>query len=805
MATTPLNIYFLLLVYFLCETVVFAEPIPLRSSLSPLGPNSSWSSNSGRFKFGFYNPSDGFKVGIWLLDGTNKTIVWTANRDDPPVFSNAKLVLTERGQLSLRTDQGQPKVIAHSNKGNVSSASMLDSGNFVLQNESLHILWQSFDYPTDTMLGGQKLHSGSQLVSSSSDTNQSSGRFQLSMQADGNLVLYPRYSGRTAYDAYWASDTTYHGTSFKYYLFLNNTDPQPLCIVNASSSNSEILWWRGDSSFKGNKTIYRATIHSDGVLRLYAHFDNADGKHQVMKLWSPPDLDNLCNVNSFCGFNSYCTVNDNQPYCNCLPGTDFTDPSDHNLGCKRNFSEAECKGGKDNATSYFMYPMEHMRVGDLDLPYTEEDILEGECPFSCLQDCFCGAAFYENNRCKKQELPLRYIGRETQVSSSSYTIYFKVGNQSLRSNNASFSISEPDQPPPIKTTSKKAIKVIILIVLSFVILLCSAVAISSRFIYKIGVLSYKRLLETGDLGLSEGTTLRVFSYNELKKATHGFKQEVGKGSFGSVYRGTLHKGRKLIAVKRLHRFIEEGEREFQAEMRAIGKTHHKNLVRLLGYCAEGSKRLLVYEYMSNGSLEKLIFGDSTVRPDWDERRRIALDIARGLLYLHEQCKAPIIHCDIKPQNILMDEFFRAKISDFGLAKLLMPDQTRTFTQVRGTRGYLAPEWNKNTPITVKADVYSYGIMLLEIVFCRKSLVVNMLNPEQIVLSNWVYKCFARRELNKLVAGEEVDNSLLENMVKVGLWCIQDEPFLRPSMKSVVLMLEGVTEVAVPPCPSPDST
>ncbi|XP_028801237.1 G-type lectin S-receptor-like serine/threonine-protein kinase LECRK2 [Neltuma alba] len=547
---------------------------------------------------------------------------------------------------------------------------------------------------------------------------------------------------------------------------------------------------------KGNNAICRATIDFDGVLRIYAHFDDANQKHQVKKWWSPPSLDNLCHVKTFCGFNSYCTYNDNQPNCNCLPGTDFIDPSHTNLGCKRNFSEAECEGGKDNATFYFMSPLEDISVdGDLDLPYADEDIMEKECPNSCLRDCYCGAAFYENNRCNKYKLPLRYARRENLSSYS--TIYFKVGHQSLKSN-------RDNQPPSIKTDSKKAIKMIILIVLGFAILLCSAVAVATRFIYKIGVLSYKRLLEIGDLGVTEGSTLRVFSYSELKKATHGFKQQVGKGSFGSVYRGTLHKGRKLIAVKMLHKSIDEGEREFEAEMQAIGKTHHKNLVRLLGYCAERSKRLLVYEYMSNGSLEKLIFGDSTMRPDWDQRRRIALDIARGLLYLHEECRAPIIHCDIKPQNILMDEIFTAKISDFGLAKLLMPDQTRTFTQVRGTRGYLAPEWNKNTLITVKADVYSYGIMLLEIVFCRKSLVVNMLNPEQIVLSNWVYKCFARRELNKLVVGEEVDNSLLENMVKVGLWCIQDEPFLRPSMKSVVLMLEGVTEVAIPPCPSSDS-
>ncbi|KAI9125995.1 hypothetical protein K1719_003413 [Acacia pycnantha] len=766
MAITASNVYFLLLLLsFQCGRFETKQIIKLGASLSPIVPPTSWPSPSGRFAFGFYKQGNGFKVGILLLDGINETIVWTANRDDPPVSSNARLVLTMRGELFLQTGLEQNKVISHSkNNGIVSSASMLDYGNFVLQNKNSDIIWQSFDHPTDTVLGGQILPSGGQLVSSSSDTNKSSGRFQLSMQTDGNLVLYPRYSDGTSWDVYWASGR-YQYTGFKYYLFLDRTDPLPLYIVNAS--HSVILWRMDDIGyFKRNNTIYRATIASDGILQLYAHFDDTNRKHQVVKLWSPQKLDNLCKVKTFCGFNSYCTINDNQPYCNCLPGTDYRDPNHKNFGCKRNFSEAECEGGKDNATFYYMSSMSNMNMDDL--PYTY------------------------GNRCKKLKLPFRYVRRETQ--GSFYTIYFKVGSVSLKSNNT----------PSIKKTSEKAILLIILVILGFAIFLCSAVAISTRFIYNIGVLSYKRLLEIGDLGLNDGITLRVFSYNELKKATNGFKQELGKGSFGSVYRGSLQKGRRLIAVKRLHKLVEEGEREFQAEMQAIGKTHHKNLVRLLGYCAEGSKRLLVYEYMSYGSLDKLIFGDSTIRPDWDQRRIIALDIAKGLLYLHEECGAPIIHCDIKPQNILMDEFWTAKISDFGLAKLLMPDQTRTFTQVRGTRGYLAPEWNKNTPITVKADVYSYGVMLLEIAFCRRNLVVNISNPEQIVLCNWVYKCFVRRELNKLVVGEEVDQTLVENMVKVGIWCIQDEPFLRPSMKSVVLMLEGVTEVAIPPCPSSDS-
>ncbi|XP_028801235.1 G-type lectin S-receptor-like serine/threonine-protein kinase LECRK1 [Neltuma alba] len=798
MATVASNVYFLLLLSLLRERfeAAFANQITLGASLSPTIHPTSWRSSSGRFAFGFYQQGNGFKVGIWLFgDDATNTIVWTSNRDEPPVSSSSRLFLTRNGEILLQIGPRQEKRIAHSDNGTVHSASLLDSGNLVLQDRSSNILWQSFDYPTDTILGGQVLRTGDRLLSSSSNTNQSSGRFQLKMQDDGNLVMYPAYPSTTPSDAYWATMTV-NGAGSKFYLSLENTSPY-LRILDANRSNT-VIWEPNDtdlstSSSNGNNTIYRAAIDYNGVFRVYAHFDDKNGKRQARSVWSALDV---CDVKNFCGFNSYCTYIDDKPFCDCLPGTDYIDQSQNNLGCVRNFSDVGCRNGGDNTDLYSMFGMSSMSWSDA--PYFEEPIPEEDCQSSCLKDCYCGAAIYKDERCGKQKLPLRYVRRQTQ--GSSYTIYFKVGKVSLKSNSTSSFIPEP----PIKTTSKKAILLITLLILGFAILLCSAIAISGHLIYRIGILSYKRLLEVGDLGLNEGITLRLFSYNELKKATNGFKQELGKGSFGSVYKGSLDKGRRLIAVKRLEKLVEEGEREFQAEMRAIGKTHHKNLVRLLGYCAEGSKRLLVFEYMSGGSLEKLIFGDSTRRPDWDQRRRIALDIAKGLLYLHEECGAPIIHCDIKPQNILMDEFWTAKISDFGLAKLLMPDQTRTFTVVRGTRGYLAPEWQKNTPITVKTDVYSYGIMLLEILFCRRNMVITVSHPEQVVLSTWVCNCFVRRELKKLVIGEEVDNTLLENMVKVGLWCIQDEPFLRPSMKSVVLMLEGITDVAIPPCPSPDS-
>ncbi|KAF6166966.1 hypothetical protein GIB67_030659 [Kingdonia uniflora] len=221
--------------------------------------------------------------------------------------------------------------------------------------------------------------------------------------------------------------------------------------------------------------------------------------------------------------------------------------------------------------------------------------------------------------------------------------------------------------------------------------------------------------------------------------------------------------------------------------------------------AEGDRRdeisnVFMEEGLNNMGFPENFLFKSEKCPSWSERVGIALDIARGILYLHEECETQIIHCDIKPQNILMDKAFCAKIADFGLAKLLMPDQTRTSTQIRGTRGYTALEWHKSLPVTIKADVYRYGIMLLEIICYRKRLDTN-LQEDEIILSDWVYQCFEEGELGKLVDDEEVDAKRFERMVRVALWCIQDDPVLRPQIKKVVLMLEETIEIPVPPGPN----
>ena len=300
----------------------------------------------------------------------------------------------------------------------------------------------------------------------------------------------------------------------------------------------------------------------------------------------------------------------------------------------------------------------------------------------------------------------------------------------------------------------------------------------------------------------EEINLRSFSYEQLVLATKNFEEEIGRGGSGRVYKGSINSG-KEVAVKKLIKMVEEGESEFRNEMKIIGRTHHKNLVQLVGFCTEGSNGLLVYEFMKNGSLANLLF-TSEQRPSWNERRRIALEISKGIHYLHDECETRIIHCDIKPQNILMDESWTAKISDFGLSKLLKPDQTRTYTILRGTRGYTAPEWHSNnSPITVKSDVYSFGVMLLEIVCCRKNM-DETLRDEEVVLIDWAYHCYEAGEVQNLVIeADHEDMEELEKMVKIGLWCVETEFSLRPTMKQVILMMEGF--VATPPPPSPYSS
>ncbi|KAL2318376.1 hypothetical protein Fmac_032252 [Flemingia macrophylla] len=305
-----------------------------------------------------------------------------------------------------------------------------------------------------------------------------------------------------------------------------------------------------------------------------------------------------------------------------------------------------------------------------------------------------------------------------------------------------------------------------------------------------------------------------FRYKELEEATDGFQSLIGKGGSASVFKGILSDGTS-VAVKRIDA-EERGEKEFRSEVAAIASVHHINLVRLLGYCnAPSAPRYLVYEYVSNGSLDCWIFPKKVPQRrrggclSWNLRYKVAIDVAKGLAYLHHDCRSRILHLDVKPENILLDESYRALVSDFGLAKLIGKDEShKVISTVGGTRGYLAPEWLLEQGVSDKTDIYSYGMVLLEIVGGRKN--VCMMEDER-GKSKWKWQYFPRIVNEKVREGkvmEIVDHRLLEcggvdeseirRMVYVALWCVQEKPRLRPSMAQVVDMLEGRVRVEMPP-------
>ncbi|CAL4955059.1 unnamed protein product [Urochloa decumbens] len=293
-----------------------------------------------------------------------------------------------------------------------------------------------------------------------------------------------------------------------------------------------------------------------------------------------------------------------------------------------------------------------------------------------------------------------------------------------------------------------------------------------------------------------------YTYADLKRMTRSFSVKLGQGGFGAVYRGNLSNGCQ-IAVKMLKGTKGDGE-EFMNEVASISRTSHVNIVTLLGYCLQGSKRALIYEYMPNGSLEKYAFNSNMNNENmlsWEKLFDIAIGIARGLEYLHRGCSTRIVHFDIKPHNVLLDQDFYPKISDFGLAKLCMNKESAiSITGARGTIGYIAPEVYSKLFGTAssKSDVYSYGMMVLEMVGARDKNINADTESSSQYFPRWIYEhvdeyCISASE----ISGETTE--LVRKMIVVGLWCIQVIPTDRPTMTRVVEMLEGSTSnLELPP-------
>ncbi|XP_059442286.1 rust resistance kinase Lr10-like [Corylus avellana] len=295
-----------------------------------------------------------------------------------------------------------------------------------------------------------------------------------------------------------------------------------------------------------------------------------------------------------------------------------------------------------------------------------------------------------------------------------------------------------------------------------------------------------------------------YSYVDIKKITNQFSEKLGEGAYGTVFKGKLSH-EIYVAVKNLNTSKGNGE-EFINEVGTIGTIHHVNVVRLVGFCADGFRRALVYEFLSNNSLEKFISSSDAKNCilNLDKMQDIALGVAKGIEYLHQGCDQRILHFDIKPQNVLLDQNFNPKISDFGLAKLCSKDHSAmSMTTVRGTMGYIAPEvFSRNFGnVSSKADVYSFGILLLEIAKGRKNVDITVENTSQVYFPEWIYNILEQKEDIRIFVEDDGDDKIAKKLATIGLWCIQWNPVDRPFIKDVVKMLEGEGDKLIMP-PNP---
>ncbi|KAJ7520472.1 hypothetical protein O6H91_19G007300 [Diphasiastrum complanatum] len=714
-----------------------------------LHSNQTLVSQNGVFALGFFSgSSNAIYLGLWFADTASSPKVWVANRDSPAPTSEVFLELSEEGNLILVDSKGKIFWMSATSGKEVKTAVLLDTGNLILKsNATASVVWQSFDYPTDTWLPEMKMTSKTTFTSWKSLINPASGRFSFIMHDYGALELL-----WNEYVSYYKSDSWIERPN-RTYVDTTQNKTYVLILTFVSNATSSYYTWIGVD----NQHFYIA-LGVDGVLIAYAWSEYLE---EWFFLYSNPT--NVCQVEHLCGPYGICDSN-SLPFCKCPVYLTPVDPegwdqNDWSMGC---ILQAQ--------TSY-------------DFSVTISNGINNSynmCEKLCSRDCTCvGYMYSADSKCFLQHTPLVNGQNSPDFEGS---ILLKV--------------SASDNPSP----SQRGLNVASIVggVAGLILLL---LLVSVCLIIK----SRTAVFRTSVSSRRAYQGFVKFSYKELQKATNNFSETLGAGGFGSVFAGRLMDN-SLVAVKKLETRLTQGEKQFLAEVNTIGSIYHMNLVILRGYCAEDSHRLLVYERLTNGSLDSYIFKANSVGNqqllDWNTRVGIALGTARGIAYLHEDCRDCIIHLDIKPENILLDDNFCAKVSDFGLAKLIGRECSGAITTMRGTRGYLAPEWLENMPITAKVDVYSYGMTVLEIISGRKNVDVKA------ELDRWYFPLWAYKQMKlgnfALLADERLDGRYdleqLKKLVQVAIWCIQDEQSVRPAMRQVVKMLEGLIEVMEPPIP-----
>ncbi|KAF3330031.1 putative receptor protein kinase ZmPK1 [Carex littledalei] len=791
--------------YFLLSS---SHPLALSTNLNYQNIKPGWSlyvhdsqnllvSPSGSFSCGFYPVGlNAFSFSIWFsID--NKTIAWTANRDRPVNGKGSRVSLRHDGCLVLSDYDGT--VVWSSDTQptqKINQAQLLDNGNLVVTDLSGNIVWQSFDHPTDTLLPGQRITKDNQLVSSVAKGVLSSGYNKFYF--DSNNILQLIYESPNMTSIYWPDP-------FKIWWDNNRT------AYNSSRIGvlDEMGYFVGSDNLRfnasdfGDNVMRRLTLDHDGILRLYS-------LNNLTKTWSISwvALSQPCEVHGICGQYGLCMY---QPLrCVCPLGFEILDPNDWRKGCKPTFN-VTC----NSAHQVRFIQRTHTDFWGFDFSYTAK-LSYDACKKICLHDCSCQAFGYKKGSGECYPKVSLMNGKFSQ--NTMQTIYwkvprsFKVPKVSPREKNLHDCHVSDVQFMNYTSMEqrKKNGKLKWVYLYSFA---CSVFLVEALFIF-VGwwFMWREKKVEPGEQSYEAAPCcFRRFSYKELERATKKFRDELGRGGSGIVYKGVVGEEteRLVVAVKKLHG-VSGGDEEFFAELSIIGRINHMNLVRMRGFCSEGTAhRLLVYEFVENSSLDKALFSSQMNSSQgayslgWSRRCKIAVGVAKGLAYLHHDCLEWVIHCDVKPENILLDDEFEPKIADFGLVKLLNRSSCgRELSRIQGTRGYIAPEWASNLPITGKADVYSFGVVLLEIlsgvrisdwvldskeeaemVFRRSMSIIKdkYLHSKQ---GSWIDE-FIDVRLNG-----DFNRSQALIMLNVALCCVEEERNRRPHMADVVRMLQS---------------
>ncbi|KAM7495509.1 hypothetical protein LguiB_030118 [Lonicera macranthoides] len=742
-----------------------------------LKDNDTIVSSNGTFEMGFFQPgnSRNWHVGIWYKKISVQTVVWVANREIP-ITNKSESVLKVTGEGILVLVNSSNNIIwFSSNNASRSSpqnpiAQLLDSGNLVVREANddnpENFIWQSFDYPTDTHLPGMKLGwnfvTGLERYLTSWKSSEDPGRREYTYHCDPRG--YPQIILKK-------------GTVEKY-----RTGPwNGLRFSGRPASSTTNTIYTHKLEFNEKEVYYTFELINNSVISRFVLNQSIAqrwtwvGPTQGWKLYLNAPTDD-CDDYSRCGPNGFCKINVS-PVCGCMKKfvPKFEDNwavGDWTGGCVRNKS-LNCRSGD----AFMKYT--HVKLPDTRSSWFNESMSLKECKAVCLRNCSCTAYANLNITDGGSGCLLWFddLIDIRELSDAGQDMYVRIASTELGR-------SDWKKEVIIKVSSS---------------LLVGTVLLGLSLMWSLGEESGQDYSNNGSQ--TEDLELPLFGLSTIAIATNNFSSHnrLGEGGFGPVYKGVLE-GRE-IAVKRLSKTSRQGVHEFKNEVVCIAKLQHRNLVKLLGYCFQGDEKMLIYEYMPNNSLDSFIF-DETQRKllDWPKRFHIINGIARGLLYLHQDSRLRIIHRDLKASNVLLDLDMNPKISDFGMARSFGGNETGANTRrVVGTFGYMAPEYAVDGLFSVKSDVFSFGVLVLEIVSGKRNR--GFIHPDhQHNLLGHAWRLHLEGKSLELMdsafaGGEEYCVSEVLRSIHVGLLCVQQSPEDRPNMSSVVLML--ASEGALP--------